>query len=92
MKFAIIGNIYQTEKSLHAEHLLGVLRHYKAKILVEKAFAEFLLREQHLNIPVSEQFEGIAFEADMVISSDIIRHYERKRIFGNTSGYARQDR
>ena len=68
MKFAIIGNIYQTEKSLHAEHLLGVLRHYKAKILVEKAFAEFLLREQHLNIPVSEQFEGKAFEADMVIS------------------------
>ena len=68
MKFAIIGNIYQSEKSLHAEHLLSVLRHYKAKILVEKAFAEFLLREQHLNIPANEQFEGKAFEADMVIS------------------------
>jgi hypothetical protein len=45
MKFAIIGNIYQSEKSLHAEHLLGLLRHYKAKILVEKAFAEFLQHE-----------------------------------------------
>ena len=68
MKFAIIGNIYQSEKSLRAEHLLGLLRHHKAKIVVEKAFADFLHREQHLSIPVDEQFEGKAFEADMVIS------------------------
>lgn len=68
MKFAIIGNKHQNEKSVHAEHLLGLLRHYKAKILVEKSFAEYLERELHLNIAADEQFEGKGFEADMVIS------------------------
>ena len=68
MKFAIIGNIYQNEKSLHAEHLLKLLRYYKAKIMVENAFADFLEQEQQLSIPNDERFEGKTFEADMVIS------------------------
>lgn len=68
MRFAIIGKKYQSEKLVHAEYLLGLLRQHKAKILVEKSFAEFLKQEKNLTLPDEEVFEGKTFVADMVIS------------------------
>ena len=68
MKFAIIGKKYQSDKLMYVEHLLALLRHYKAKILVEKSFANFLKQEKGWVLPEEEMFEGKAFSADMVIS------------------------
>ena len=68
MKFAIIGNEYQAEKSKHIERLVEMLRIHKAKILVEKSFMEFLKRELKISLPDVEVFDPIDLRADMVIS------------------------
>jgi hypothetical protein len=61
MKFAIIGKKYQSDKLMYVEHLLALLRHYKAKILVEKSFANFLKQEKGstLKVPKNSKWQKL---------------------------------
>ena len=68
MKFAIIGNEYQAEKSKHIERLVEMLRRHKAKIIVEKGFMAFLQRELKIKLTDVEVFDHKDLRADMVIS------------------------
>jgi len=68
MKFVIIGNEHQAEKAKHVGKLMELLRQHKAKVLMEKAFMEFLQRELKLNFPDAEVLDLDDLRADMAIS------------------------
>lgn len=68
MRFAIIGNEYQAEKSKHAESLLEILESHQAKVMIEKGFKDLLEQGQGLSLKHVEGFTDRDFTADMVIS------------------------
>ena len=68
MKFVIIGNEHQAEKAKHVGKLMELLRQHKAKVLMEKAFMEFLQRELKLSFPDAEVLDLDDLRADMAIS------------------------
>lgn len=68
MKFAIIGNNYQSKKSSTAEHLVHLLRQHEAQICMDREFYHFLTKKQHINLPELELFDGTDFTADIVVS------------------------
>ena len=68
MKFAIIGNHYQSKKPAAAEKLVQLLRQHDAQICMDADFYHFLREEQHLRLPSMDLFSGQDFNADMMIS------------------------
>lgn len=68
MKFAIIGNNYQSKKSSTAERLIHLLHQHEAQVCMDKEFYLFLTKEQHFNLPDIELFDGTDFTADMIVS------------------------
>ncbi|MDO4185458.1 MAG: NAD kinase [Bacteroidales bacterium] len=68
MKFAIIGNHYQSKKPDAAEKLVQLLRQHDAQICMDADFYHFLREEQHLRLPSMDLFSGQDFNADMMIS------------------------
>lgn len=68
MRFAIIGNTYQSKKSVQIENLLRLLQQYQDEIFFCEEFYRYLTDELQLKIPASGLFTGHDFSADMVIS------------------------
>ena len=68
LKFAIFGNEYQAKKSASIQKILAFLLTHEAEIYVEKAYYEFLTRDQHLDVKVAGVFEDYNFDVDYVIS------------------------
>ena len=68
MKFAIIGNNYQSKKSSTAERLIHLLHQHEAQICIDREFYLFLTKEQRFNLPDIELFDGTDFTADMIVS------------------------
>lgn len=68
MRFAIIGNTFQAEKSCHARALFDILLRRNAELYVCRDFYSFLVSDLGLEIPVAGLFDGNDFDADMVIS------------------------
>jgi len=68
MKFAIIGNPRQAHKSAHAKELLKILKKFKAEVMVEAEFYDYLLKNKTVEESGLQTFEGDNFQADMVIS------------------------
>ncbi len=68
LKFAIFGNEYQAKKSASISKILSCLYAKRAEIYVEKAFYEFLVKEQQLDVHVAGVFEAYNFDVDYVIS------------------------
>jgi NAD+ kinase len=68
MKFAIIGNNYQSKKSSTAERLIHLLHQHEAQICMDREFYLFLTKEQRFNLPDIELFDGTDFTADMIVS------------------------
>ena len=68
MKFAIIGNNYQSKKSSTAERLIHLLHQHEAQICMDREFYLFLTKEQRFNLPDIELFDGTDFTADIIVS------------------------
>lgn len=68
MKFAIIGNNYQREKSAEIKSLLQILHEHQAEIEICEEFYTFLTQELNLDLQSVHVFHGDDFSADMVIS------------------------
>lgn len=68
MKFAVIGNTYQAQKSSHAETLFRILKERQAEIHVCRDFYRFLTSDLNIKLHADYLFDGDDFNADMVIS------------------------
>lgn len=68
MKFAVFGNTFQVDKSVHVKRCLDILTGYGAETAVDGVFMRFLQREAHVDFSPSELIEGRDFQADMALS------------------------
>lgn len=68
LTFAIFGNTYQASKSRSIASVLGILRRFGARILVEESFFAFIQSARSIPLDGITPFQGGAFQADFVIS------------------------
>lgn len=68
LRFAIFGNTYQAKKAVSIQKILASLSEYRAEVLMERSFYEFLTDGQLLPVDSVRVFEGYDFEADFAIS------------------------
>jgi NAD+ kinase len=68
MKFAVFGNIHQTEKSSYAKTLFDQLKKRNAQLYIWKEFYSFLQTQMKLDVRNFETFDTDDFDADMAIS------------------------
>lgn len=68
LRFALFGNIYQTKKSAAIQKVLSCLSEFRAEVMVDQAYYDFLKNDQQLDVPATKVFTGDNFEADFAIS------------------------
>ena len=68
LRFALFGNIYQSEKSASIQQVLTCLERHGATVCIDAEYHQFLKNCQHLGDADVKVFEGDDFEADFVIS------------------------
>lgn len=68
LRFAIFGNIYQTDLSARIQELLLLLRQRRAEVSMERAFYDFLVRQRGLKLDGVDVFDGKDVDADFVFS------------------------
>ena len=68
LKFALFGNVYQTEKSASIQKVLSCLGECGAFLAVDQEYYDFLTKDQQLDVPDVEVFSGDNFDADFAIS------------------------
>jgi NAD+ kinase len=68
MKFAVFGNVHQTQKSFYAGFLFNLLRKRNVQLFVYREFYSFLKTQMKLDVKDFEPFDDDDFDADMVIS------------------------
>lgn len=68
LRFAIFGNIYQTDRTEGMSQLLDRLHDRNVSVSMERAFYDFLTRTRGLRLDGVEPFDGSDVEADFVIS------------------------
>src|SRR5574344_1644635 len=67
MKFAILGNTYQTKKSVHLESLLTLLKKYNAEIYIHNDFYKFIVSSTKIPLDNVRTFTVLDFSVDMII-------------------------
>lgn len=68
LRFAIFGNIYQTDRTEGMSQLLDRLHDRNVSVSMERAFYDFLTQTRGLRLDGVEPFDGSDVEADFVIS------------------------
>ena len=68
LRFALFGNIYQTNMSESIQKVLSTLSDYGSELCVDAEYYDFLKDDLHLTVPASYVFYGNEFDADFVIS------------------------
>lgn len=68
LKFALIGNPYQTGRIDHLKKTINHLNKRGAKVIVEKEFSDYLVKASIIKQGSLETFEDGDFTADFVIS------------------------
>ena len=68
LRFAIFGNIYQTDRSVGISQLLDKLHDKKMSVSMERAYYDFLVKTRGLRLDEVEPFDGIDADADFVVS------------------------
>jgi len=68
LRFALFGNIYQTKKSAAIQKVLSCLSDFRAEVMVDQEYYDFLKNDQQLDVPATKVFTGDDFEADFAIS------------------------
>ena len=68
LRFALFGNIYQTNMSESIQKVLSTLSDYGSELCVDAEYYDFLKDDLHLTVQASYVFYGNEFDADFVIS------------------------
>ena len=68
LRFALLGNIYQTKKSASIQKVLSCLAEHDAELYVDMEYYFFLKDNQRISIDAAKIFTGDDFDADFVIS------------------------
>ncbi len=68
LTFALVGNIYQTEKSAYAQDVINSLRAYHATVRVEREYHAFLRKQMEVELADCEVFDAEEIAADYVVS------------------------
>lgn len=68
LTFAFFGNTYQLRKSFSLLRTLEYLRSQHERVIFDRPFRDFLVKEQHFDIADVEVFDGDDFCADYAIS------------------------
>ena len=68
LRFALFGNIYQTNKSASVQKVLSTLSEFGSELCVDAEYYDYLKDDLRLNVYADSVFYGNDFEADFVIS------------------------
>ena len=68
LKFALFGNVYQAKKSASVKQLISLLTARGAKLYVESAFHDYLVRTLRLSFRPDGLITGRDFFADIAVS------------------------
>ena len=68
LHFALFGNEFQAKKSASIQKILSYLAERQAEVYVERAFYEFITRDQHLPVEATGVFDEYNFDVDYVVS------------------------
>lgn len=68
LRFALFGNVFQSEKSTSLPRLLSLLEARGAEILMDRTFHDFLEDVLAIRLPEMELIDDSDFQADVVIS------------------------
>ena len=68
LRFALFGNIYQTNKSASIQKVLSTLSELGSELYVDAEYYDFLKDDLQINVHADNVFYGNDFDADFVIS------------------------
>ncbi len=68
LSFALVGNVYQTEKSAFVQDVIDSLHAHHATVCIERDYHAFLREQMHLSLDGCEVFDVAALHADYVVS------------------------
>ncbi|MGN0304487.1 MAG: NAD kinase [Prevotella sp.] len=68
LRFAFFGNEYQAKKSATMQKMVDLLRQHGAQICIDRPYYVFLTKVLHLDIDVTDVFDGDDFTADFAVS------------------------
>lgn len=68
LRFAFFGNEYQAKKSATMQKMVVLLRQRGAQICIDRPYYVFLTKVLHLDIDVTDVFDGDDFTADFAVS------------------------
>ena len=68
LRFAFFGNEYQAKKSATMQKMVVLLRQRGAQICIDRPYYVFLTKVLHLDIDVTDVFDGNDFTADFAVS------------------------
>lgn len=68
LRFAIVGNTYQSRKSAMVQKMLSCLSAHQAEVSIERTFFQFLTQGQHLSLDRVSVFDEAPADADFFVS------------------------
>lgn len=68
LRFAFFGNEYQAKKSATMQKMVDLLRQHGAQICIDRPYYVFLTKVLHLDIDMTDVFDGDDFTADFAVS------------------------
>lgn len=68
LRFAFFGNEYQAKKSATMQKMVELLRQHGAHICIDRPYYVFLTKVLHLDIDMTDVFDGDDFTADFAVS------------------------
>ena len=68
LRFAFFGNEYQAKKSATMQKMVELLRQHGAQICIDRPYYVFLTKVLHLDIDMTDVFDGDDFTADFAVS------------------------
>ena len=68
LSFALVGNVYQTEKSAFVQDVVDSLRAHQATVRIEREYHKFLKKQMGLTLEDCDVFDAAEIDADYVVS------------------------
>ncbi|MBP3828391.1 MAG: NAD(+)/NADH kinase, partial [Prevotella sp.] len=68
LSFALVGNVYQTEKSACVQEVISQLLAHQATVRIEREYYDFLKKQMDMTLDGCEPFDAEDISADFVVS------------------------
>ena len=68
LSFALVGNVYQTEKSAYVQEVISQLLAHQATVRIEREYYDFLKKQMDMTLDGCESFDAEDISADFVVS------------------------